>query len=172
MVAARGTAAPALALFLLACDVGAPARVRMPADSAAGEISFRLAGPGGAALLVPVFIDGRGPYQLVLDTGATLTCLDQALAAELGLERARGAVGVGAGIGGSGRLRLFRVDSLRVGAARLEDLTVCALDLAHIAALDAQVKGLLGLNVLRNFKVTLDFERKIVRLEAPDAGSL
>lgn len=160
----------ALLAVLLACDVGAPSRVRAPADSAAGELPFRLAGPGGAALLVAVHIDGRGPYQLVLDTGATLTCLDQSLVAELGLAQARGSVGIGAGIGGSGRLRLYRVDSLRVGGARLEDLSVCSLDLSHIAALDRDVKGLLGLNVLRNFRVTIDFERNVVRLEAPGDG--
>ena len=156
---------------LLACEVGAPSRVGAPADSAAGEIPFRLAGPGGAALLVSVHIDGRGPYQLVLDTGATLTCLDQPLVAELGLRQARGAVGVAAGVGGSGRLRLYRVDSLRVGGALLEDLSVCAVDLAHIAALDRDVKGLLGLNVLRNVRVTMDFDRNVVRLEAPEAGA-
>ena len=169
----RSRARPAtLALaVLLACDVGAPSRVQAPADSAAGEVPFRLAGPGGAALLVAVEIDGRGPFQLVLDTGATLTCLDQALVAELGLPQSRGVVGVGAGVGGSGRLRLHRVDSLRVGGARLEDLSVCALDLSHIAALDGNVKGLLGLNVLRNFRVTIDFERNVVRLEAPDADA-
>lgn len=151
------------------CDVGAPARVEAPADSAAGEVAFTMAGPGGAAMLVPVYIDGRGPYQLVLDTGATLTCLDSALATELGLREARARVAIGAGVGGSGRLRLVRVDSLRVGAAVAEDLTVCALDLAHIAAVGGDAKGLLGLNVLRNFRVTIDFERSMLRLEA--AGS-
>ena len=52
----------AAALLLLgssaACEAGAPARVRVPADGAAGEIPFRLAGPADAAIIVPVFVDG------------------------------------------------------------------------------------------------------------------
>lgn len=42
-----------------ACQpTGAPARVEAPADSAAGEVPFDLAGPGGAALIVPVHLNG------------------------------------------------------------------------------------------------------------------
>jgi hypothetical protein len=111
----------AAALLLLgssaACEAGAPARVRAsttPADSASGEIPFRLAGPGDAAIIVPVFVNGQGPFDFVLDTGAPFTCLEPALSRRLGLWERRSAVGVGAGIGGAGQVRLVRVDSLRV----------------------------------------------------------
>ena len=153
-----------------ACDIGAPARVVTPADSTAGEAPFRLAGPGGAMLLVSVYINGEGPYDLVLDTGATLTCVDQRVASELALPRAAAAVGYGAGVGGSGAVSLVRVDSLRLGEARAERMTACVLDLQHLQALHgigsagSSVHGLLGLNFLRNFRVSLDFERNVVSL--------
>lgn len=152
------------------CDVGAPARVVTPADSTAGEVPFRLAGPGGAMLLVSVFINGEGPYDLVLDTGATLTCVDERVARELALPRAAVGVGYGAGVGGSGSVSLVRVDSLRFGEARAERMTACVLDLQHLQQLHgigsagSSVHGLLGLNFLRNFRVTLDFERNVVSL--------
>jgi hypothetical protein len=51
----------ALALAPLGCDVASrPGSVAL-ADSAAGEIPFRLAGTGGAALIVPVHVNGQGP---------------------------------------------------------------------------------------------------------------
>ncbi|CAN5319283.1 hypothetical protein BH23GEM2_BH23GEM2_01340 [soil metagenome] len=152
------------------CDVGAPARVVTPADSTAGEAPFRLAGPGGAMLLVSVFINGRGPYDLVLDTGATLTCVDQRVASELALPRAAVGVGYGAGVGGSGSVSLVRIDSLRFGEASAERMTACVLDLEHLQQLHgigsagSNVHGLLGLNFLKNFRVTLDFERNVVSL--------
>jgi predicted aspartyl protease len=155
---------------LSACDVGAPARVVTPADSAAGETPFRLAGPGGAMLLVTVFINGSGPYDLVLDTGATLTCVDQRVAAELNLPRAAAGVGYGAGVGGSGSVGLVRLDSLRLGHARAERMTACVLDLQHLQQLHgigsagSTVHGLLGLNFLKNFRMTLDFDRSVVSL--------
>jgi predicted aspartyl protease len=146
--------------------VGAPSRVDAPADAEAGEIAFEMAGPGGAALVVPVHINGEGPYDFVLDTGATLTCVDQALVARLGLPERR-MPGVGVGVGGTGRVQLVGVDSIAVGAARAHDLAVCALDLEHTQAIGLAVDGLLGLNFLRNFHLTLDFERNILVLQEP-----
>ena len=152
----------------LACgDLRGGASSSVSADSAAGEVRFRLAGPGGAALVVPAYINGRGPVDLILDTGATLTCVDTALARRFALPERRLVRGMAAGIGGAGRVSLHSVDSLRVGAAIVRELTVCAIDLRELRALGADVRGLLGLNVLRNFRVTLDFQREVLRLAPP-----
>jgi predicted aspartyl protease len=147
--------------------LGTPARSTAPPDSAAGETAFRLAGPGGAALVVPVRLNGRGPYDLILDTGATFTCVDDTLARELGLRERRDAIGAGVGVGGAGRVRLYRLDSLRVGGASAEGITVCGLDLAGLAKVSPGTRGLLGLNFLKSYRVTLDFKREVVRLETP-----
>jgi predicted aspartyl protease len=156
-------------LALAACDTMAPARVEAPADSAAGAVAFELSGPGGAALTVPVHVNGQGPYRFILDTGATLTCVDRALAQRLGLKE-RPIRGVGAGVAGSGQVRVLGIDSLRVGAARARDLTVCEVDLTHAGEVGVEVDGLVGLNFLKSFRVTLDFERKVVLLLDPDGG--
>ena len=57
-----------------------PARVPVQADTGAGEVPLRVAGRGGAVLMVAAHINGSGPYNLVLDTGATLTCVDEGVA--------------------------------------------------------------------------------------------
>lgn len=158
---------PTLSL-LIGCQVAAPARVQAPPDSAAGEISFRLAGPGGAALLVPIYLNGEGPFEFVLDTGATITCVDQPLAERLNLPEQRGQIGLGAGVGGAGRVRLVGIDSLRLGAAEASGLTACVLDLQQVRAISPDVAGLLGLNFLKEFRVTLDFERNILLLQEAD----
>lgn len=145
-------------------DVGRPAESRAPADSAAGELAFRWAGPGGAAMVVPVRINGGEPVDLVLDTGATLTCVDTAIARRFQLPERRMMVGSAVGIGGAGRVRLHRVDSLQVGGAVTRDLTVCAMDLQALRAVGPEVHGLLGLNVLREFRLTIDFDRGVLRL--------
>jgi predicted aspartyl protease len=138
-----------------------------PADSAAGEIDFRLAGAGGAAIVVPVYVNGRGPIDLILDTGATITCVDTSLARELALPEQRLTVGTAIGVGGVGRVRLHRVDSLRVAGAVARRINVCSMDLAGMRAVAPSVRGLLGLNVLKPFTVTIDFERRVLRLAAP-----
>lgn len=159
-----------LVLALLLCagclDTG-PSRVRVPADSAAGEVAFELAGPGGIALVVPVHINGRGPYSFVLDTGATVTCIHEALAVELALPEVRGVIGTGAGVGSQGQLRLASMDSLRIGPVVAEDLQACIVDLQHLQATGLEVDGLVGLNVLQEFVVTLDFQRNVVTFAEP-----
>jgi predicted aspartyl protease len=134
------------------------------AVTGAGEIPFSLSGSGGAALVVPVHVNGRGPYSFVLDTGATLTCVDQSLAKELDLPKPVGTVGYGAGLGDSGAVALHRLDTIAVGDASATELTVCAVDLQQLRQLGLKADGLLGLNFLKAFKVTLDFERKVLSL--------
>ena len=158
-------AGAALLLSANACpDPRRAASSSTPADSAAGELAFRWAGPGDAAIVVPVRINGREPVDLILDTGATLTCVDSTLARGFALPERRAAVGAAVGIGGAGRVRLHAVDSLQLGASVVRDLTVCSMDLRALRAVGRDIHGLLGLNVLRGFRVTLDFEREVLRL--------
>jgi predicted aspartyl protease len=157
-----------VALFAGCDPSGTAVRVQAPADTVAGEIAFELAGPGGAALVVPAWVNGEGPFDFVLDTGATFTCVEVGIARRLELPEARGVVGVGAGVGAAGQLQLVRIDSLRVGEAHVEGLTGCALDLAHMGAVGIRIDGLLGLNFLRNFRVTVDFEREVLLLQGRD----
>jgi predicted aspartyl protease len=137
--------------------------VRLAAETSA---ALELAGPGGAALLVPVYVNGSGPHGFILDTGATMTCVDASLAERLELPEARGRLEVGMGIGQEpGALALVRLDSVRVGGATAEGLTGCALDLGRFRAMGLEAEGLLGLNFLREFRVTLDFAADRVWLE-------
>ncbi|HJU87906.1 MAG TPA: retropepsin-like aspartic protease [Gemmatimonadaceae bacterium] len=163
---ARVRALFALALALCAgCEAGMRPASAGVVDEAAGEIPFRLAGAGGAALIVPVTINGHGPFEFILDTGATLTCVAEATVTELSLPTRPLSIGYGVGVGGSGRLRIVEIDSLRVGSARATELPACALDLSVMAPTGIRVHGLLGLNFLRNFRVSLDFDRNVLTLE-------
>ena len=154
-------------LALVGCEVpasGEPARVEAPADSPG--LAFTLEGPGGAAVVVPVSINGGPERPFVLDTGATLTCLDRALADSLGLPARPGVRGTGAGIGGAGAVGIVRADSFRVGEAVAYDLTICTLDLSAIEGVGLDADGLVGLNFLTSFRVGLDFETQTLTLDA------
>ncbi len=156
-----------LTVGLAGCAVEVPTGSSPPANTAAGEVSFELAGPGGAAIVVPVHINGQGPFSFVLDTGATLTCVDQNLVEQLKLPEQRGRFGVGATIRGEGNVKLVRLDSLQVGTATASGLDGCGIDLGNVRNVGLDVNGLLGLNFLRSFRVTIDFERKVLQLQKP-----
>lgn len=156
----------ALVLAASGCvEAGSPDAVEVQGDTAG--IPLERVGPGDAALVVPVHINGEGPYDFVLDTGATLTCVDAALADSLGLEEPAGQIGRGMGLGGQqpGAMRLLELDSLRIGEASAEELTGCALDLEQFRAAGVEVHGLVGLNFLTAFRVTLDFQDDRLTLE-------
>lgn len=159
-----------VALALGGCGPDADARAKGPSDAAAGEIPFELAGRGGAAVVLPVWVNGEGPFQFALDTGATFTCVDRDLARRLELADAPNATGLGADAQGNSRIRLLRADSVRVGGAVVEELTLCELDLRHAGRIGIEIDGLLGLNFLKPFHVSLDFERGVLRLRSQSAG--
>jgi hypothetical protein len=50
-------------------------------------VTFRLAGSKQALILLPVFVDARGPYSFVLGTGAGSTVISNELADALALPR-------------------------------------------------------------------------------------
>jgi len=154
-----------LALLLSAGCVQPPVDSSGSATPAAGEMSFSFQGAGDAAIVVPVRVNGQGPYDFVLDTGATMTCLDTALARELDLPEARGVVGRGATLGSSGGVDVYRLDSFAIGDATVNDLMACALDLEHIRGAGLDVDGLVGLNVLKPYTMTIDFARRTPRLD-------
>ena len=159
--------AAVLPFFLSACEPAAPARTQAPADTTAGEVKFELAGPNDAALTVPVYINGRGPINFILDTGATLTCIDVSLARELGLKDEGTMGGVAIGVLSAGQLQTVRMDSLRIGRASAHNLAACRLDLEALRTA-LGVQGLVGLNFLKEFDVALDFDRRVLTLTAPD----
>jgi predicted aspartyl protease len=152
---------------LAGCQLGGEAtETRAPVDAAEGEVPLAFAGAGEAALVVPVRINGAGPFSLVLDTGATFTCVTTEVAAQLDLPEQRGAVGRGTGVHATMPVRIIRFDSVRVGAASAHDMPGCVLDLTALEIAGTSVDGLLGLNFLRAFDVHLDFRRNVLTLTA------
>ena len=154
------------AIALAGCDGAVMQQVQAPADSAAGEVAFELMGAGDAALVVPVRINGREPVNFILDTGATLTCIDVSLARVLGLPEATPSSGVAIGAMTAGRVETVRIDTLRIGNASAFGLTTCRLDLAALREA-LGVQGLVGLNFLKSFDVAIDFDRRVLRLTDP-----
>lgn len=170
----RARAAIAAALLVAAsgvsgCEPGLLTPSTSPSDVRPGDVPFRLEGAGGAVMIVPVTVNGAGPFDFALDTGATLTCIDVTLADELLLPERPGQVGLGAGIAGQGAIKLVEIDALSVGEAAATDLTACVIDLQHIQGLGVDIRGLVGLNFLKNYRVTIDFEREVLRLDDPAA---
>lgn len=136
-------------------------------DGAAGgdSVAFQIA-PARPLLLLPVSVNGRGPYRFALDTGSSMSSISPELARELGMPTTNSEE-AGLGAGGALEVAFTRADSIALGGAIVNgvDLTVPAFFPMLSKAAGAQLDGALGHNFLRNFRVTLDYPDSMVWLE-------
>ncbi|MEW6733965.1 MAG: aspartyl protease family protein [Acidobacteriota bacterium] len=130
------------------------------------EVDFRLAGGQQPLILLPTFVNKKGPYQFILDTGAGTSLLAPQLAENLGVAITETKEGTGAG--GKLKVSLGNVESLAIGDAELNNVQVAITDdINRIAtAIGAKVDGDIGYNYLKFFQLTIDYQTHILRLTA------
>ena|SRR2546426_1388195 len=147
------------------CTLPASKDFGTPASISPGEVPFEMAPPNDAAIIVPVKINGHGPFRFVLDTGATFTCIDQKLVDQLKLPQWRGQFGVGILAPTEGAVKLVSMDTFEVGNTRATDMKACAIEFSRLQTGGLDVRGLVGLNFLKSFQVKIDFKKKILHLD-------
>jgi predicted aspartyl protease len=134
------------------------------ASPAINRVHFRLAGGAQPLLLVPVRVNGEGPFDFIFDTGAGTSLLTPELAASLQIQSTGSKQGHTAG--GSVNVLLAKVDSFALGKARRENVDVAITDLSQIGrTVGAKLDGDLGYNFLRHFRLTIDFRALELKLE-------
>ena len=130
------------------------------------RVTFRLAGGAQPLILLPVEVNGEGPFEFILDTGAGTSLLSSELGQKLGVEIISSKQGQSAG--GAVSVSLAKVKSLAVGPVKLENIDVGLVDLSHIGkAVGAKIDGDLGYNFLRHFRVTIDYRESEICLDDP-----
>jgi predicted aspartyl protease len=120
----------------------------------------------GTRSVVAVKVNGTGPYDFMVDTGATVTVLDTAMFDELGL-RGEGTSKVtspgGATIQISSVAKEVTLDCLSV-----QNITVVSMESPMIESDYRSVRGILGENFLRHFDILIDNQHRKMTLGAGD----
>jgi predicted aspartyl protease len=134
-----------LLLAVNACQAGGT-------NPASDRLHFKVI--AGSVIVVPVLVNGRGPYDFVLDTGAESTLIDTDLAGELGVtpvDRMR----LDSSNGSTVLARAF-ADKISVGAMRVlnSEVLIGSLDAVH--TIDPHIRGMVGQSFLRHFDYILD----------------
>lgn len=107
-------------------------------------------------IVVPVVVDGRGPFAFLLDTGASHSVVSAALAREVGAARvAKTAV---TSVAGQEWRAVVRIDSLRFGPYTTEGVLASVVDRDDLSA-TRRIDGLIGQDVLAARRYTLDYRR-------------
>lgn len=100
----------------------------------------------------PVMIDGKGPFRLVLDTGASGSAITAQVARTLGLTPDLSHPVLVRGVTGNAIVPTVRVGSLRVG-----DLEIRSATLPIIADALGGAEGVLGTDGLSDKRIDIDF---------------
>jgi tetratricopeptide (TPR) repeat protein len=123
-----------------------------------------VAQPLHGPLVVPVRINGRGPFLLRVDAGSPEVVLHQSLARELGLGIFPGARSEGAAGTAGVTLDYAAADSLALGATTVRRLPVAISTDARLAR-PGEPRGLLGFEVLRRFRFCIDLRDSTLWLD-------
>ena len=107
----------------------------------------------------PVFINGKGPFRLVLDTGATRSAVIASVAERLGLQTQNNNRIRLHGVTGSAIVGAIHVDSLEVG-----ELLLNGSLLPVVADVFGGAEGVLGTEGLADKRIVIDFGRDRVEV--------
>lgn len=99
----------------------------------------------------PVYINGKGPFRLVLDTGATGSAVLQSVATHIGVPPESGRIRL-VGATGTSVVPMIRVDSLEVG-----DLLLDKRKLAIVEDVFGGAQGVLGADGFTDKRIFIDF---------------
>lgn len=114
-----------------------------------------------------VCINGKGPFNFVLDTGASACVLSNEVAAKIGV-RPVAAGGQARAVGGNGTFPIVYgvLKSLELGPIKIETVPVYLRDIQSLNghSTSAKVDGFLGLSTLADFILTLDYPQRSLGL--------
>ncbi|MFW9807392.1 MAG: retropepsin-like aspartic protease, partial [Candidatus Thorarchaeota archaeon] len=109
---------------------------------------------------VPVYINGNGPYDFVLDTGAGNTVITPELASKIELDP-KPVQGIARGIGGDVQLELAEVHKLSVNGSEISYTQAVVLDLSKVSPKGKLIEnGIIGYDFLNRFETTIDYPGK------------
>lgn len=130
------------------------------------KVKFRLAGGAQPLILLPTRVNGAGPFDFILDTGAGTSLLSTELAEQLDIKTLGTKEGQSAG--GKISVSLAKLDSLALGQARIEEVEVGIVDLSHIAkTIGTKIDGDVGYNFLKHFRLAIDYHTGEIRFDDP-----
>jgi hypothetical protein len=142
-----------------------PTRTQAPAPSLA-IIDNKLTVSGKAVkareidtrLSVGVKVNGQGPYQFIVDSGADSSVVGLRIAHDLQLPL--GAPAILNGMTGRSLVDRVRVDQLALGSTIVRDLVLPALRESDLGA-----DGLVGIDALTQQRLMMDFEKHFIKVE-------
>ena len=117
----------------------------------------------GFAVVVPVTVNGHGPYDFMLDTGSTVTTVDRELGRELALETK--GQGTFMTLTEQAPAPLAIAEQVVLGPLAEQKVVVMIRDLSGLHQLCPTARGVLGQNSLNHADFMLDYKHKLIEFD-------
>jgi hypothetical protein len=117
----------------------------------------------GFAVVVPVTVNGHGPYDFMLDTGSTVTTVDRELGRELALETK--GQGTFMTLTEQAPAPLAIAEQVVLGPLAEQNVVVMIRDLSGLHQLCPTARGVLGQNSLNHADFMLDYKHKLIEFD-------
>jgi len=146
-----------------------------------GEARARMPEPSASAIEIPIRTTSSGfwsgevnlegvekPVNFIIDTGASISVVSQALAARSGMDKLAqsGRIRVYGAAGLAENIQTVLLPQVTLGTHARRNVYAAVLDMEPInETAGFEQTGIVGGNVLRHFRVSFDFVRGVVRLD-------
>jgi hypothetical protein len=126
------------------------------------------------SLYVQIWLNGKGPYWIIYDTGASSTWIDDSIVKEAGLEKIPNSDYWATMVYGAFPSYRVRVKSLKVGEAEVRDIVISGgavwrTPVGNDTIEGKRVIGLLGRETIAAFQTTVNFAERTITFEPHDA---
>jgi predicted aspartyl protease len=111
-------------------------------------------------VVIPVLLNGRGPYRFLLDTRATHSILSNVVAKELNMPVGKSQTLITAV--GRVPITVCSIEAIQIGGIRINQalLTVSDADLLRTPHVD----GIIGADYLKEFTVSIDYTHRLLSI--------
>lgn len=129
----------------------------------------------GGRPCVDLKINGEGPYRFLVDTGAEGTSISPQVAREARISTSRRYAAKMSGAGGQSRLAFIgtvnRIEAPRFSVSEVDVTILSPENVAQMGAYGEINGGILGMNVLREVLLEIDFPNQTVSLLGPGSST-
>jgi hypothetical protein len=160
MTALRSFQAALIPILMLACSTS-PARAETP-KAAPVTVPFELL--KSKHIAVKVMINGKGPYRLILDTGAPFTLINTRTARSSGMIAKDKKAPFPALFNSMGAVQM---KSFELGETKIEDSMAAVMDHPTVELISkalGPIEGLVGFPFFARYKMTIDYQAKEITL--------
>jgi predicted aspartyl protease len=111
-------------------------------------------------VVIPVLLNGRGPYRFLVDTGATHSIMAGHVAAELNLPAGKSETLITAG--GRVPVSICSIETIQIGGLRIAQTQIAVMSTDLLSAL--HVDGIIGADYLKQFKISIDYTHRLLSI--------